>query len=65
MIVYGGDNADTKTQSDNMAAALNQAGFSPDSVEFPAKNHFTMNEHIGVSGDATTIVVERFLRSIQ
>ncbi len=64
LIIYGGDNEGTKEQSDNMALALRQSGFRAESVEFPAKDHFTVNEHIGVPGDATTIVVRRFLDSL-
>jgi hypothetical protein len=30
----------------------------------PSKDHFTVNEHIGVPGDETTIVVTRFLEEI-
>lgn len=64
LIIYGGDNPGTRQQSDDMAEALHQSGFRAETFEFPSKDHFTVNEHIGVPGDATTIVVERFLDSL-
>jgi len=64
LITYGGGNESTKMQSENMVSALRESGFRATAVEFPSKDHFTVNEHVGVIGDATTIVVERFLNSI-
>ena len=64
LILYGGDGGAVRTQSEAMAAALRAAEIAATAIELPAKDHFTANEHIGRPGDASTIVVERFLESL-
>jgi arylformamidase len=64
LIIYGGGGGNTQLQSEKMALILRQAGISATAVEFPSKDHFTVNEHVGVPSDATTIVIERFLDSL-
>lgn len=64
LILYGGDGGAVRAQSEAMAAALQAAQIVATAIELPAKDHFTANEHIGRPGDASTIVVERFLQSL-
>ncbi len=64
LILYGGEGGAVRTQSEAMAAALRAADISATAIEFPDKDHFTSNEHVGRPGDASTIVVERFLESL-
>jgi arylformamidase len=64
LILYGGAGGAVRTQSEAMATALRAADIDAAAIEFPAKDHFTANEHIGRPGDASTIVVERFLESL-
>lgn len=64
LILYGGAGGAVQTQSEAMAAALRAAQIAATAIELPSKDHFTANEHIGRPGDASTIVVERFLESL-
>ena len=64
LILYGGGGGAVRTQSEAMAAALRAAQIDATAIELPSKDHFTANEHIGRAGDASTIVVERFLESL-
>jgi acetyl esterase/lipase len=64
LILYGGQGGDVGPQSQAFAAAMRDKGFKATAFEMPSKDHFTVNEHIGVPGDETTIVVTRFLEEI-
>ncbi len=64
LILYGGQGGDVGPQSEAFAAALRQNGFMGTAIEMFSKDHFTVNEDIGIPGDETTIAVARFLRSI-
>ena len=63
-ILYVGEGGAVCTQSEAMAAALRAARIAAPAIKLPSKDHFTANEHIGRPGDASTIVVERFLESL-
>jgi len=64
LILYGGQGGDVGPQSEAFAAALRANGFKGTAIEMFSKDHFTVNEDIGIPGDETTIAVTRFLQSI-
>jgi acetyl esterase/lipase len=64
LILYGGQGGDVGPQSEAFAAALRANGLRGTAIEMFSKDHFTVNEHIGIPGDETTIAVARFLQSI-
>ena len=64
LVLYGGQGGDVGPQSQAFAAALRENGFKGTAVEMFSKDHFSANEDIGIPGDATTIVVTRFLQDI-
>jgi hypothetical protein len=64
LILYGGQGGDVGPQSEAFAAALRANGFKGTAIEMFSKDHFTVNEDIGIPGDETTIAVARFLQSI-
>ena len=64
LILYGGQGGDVGPQSEAFAAALRNNGFKGTAIEMFSKDHFTVNEDIGIPGDETTIAVARFLQQI-
>lgn len=64
LILYGGQGGDVGPQSEAFAAALRATGFTATAIEMFSKDHFTVNEDIGIPGDETTIAVARFLQAI-
>lgn len=64
LILYGGQGGDVGPQSEAFAAALRANGFKGTAIEMFSKDHFTVNEDIGIPGDETTIAVARFLQAI-
>ncbi len=64
LILYGGQGGDVGPQSEAFAAALRANGFKGTAIEMFSKDHFTVNEDIGIPGDETTIAVARFLQSL-
>lgn len=64
LILYGGQGGEVGPQSQAFAAAMRDKGFKATAIEMFSKDHFTVNEDIGVPGDETTIAVTRFLREI-
>lgn len=64
LILYGGQGGEVGPQSEAFAAALRGNGFKGAAIEMFSKDHFTVNEDIGIPGDETTIAVARFLQEI-
>ncbi len=64
LILYGGQGGAVGPQSEAFAAAMRDKGFKATAIEMYSKDHFTVNEDIGVPGDETTIAVTRFLQEI-
>lgn len=64
LILYGGQGGEVGPQSEAFATALRENGFKATAIEMFSKDHFTVNEDIGIPGDETTIAVARFLQEI-
>jgi acetyl esterase/lipase len=57
------DRADSRAQSDALAAKLREAGVEATVRAFPAKTHATINRELGRPGDAPTRAVFDFLKA--
>ena len=64
LIIYVSYRADTKSQSEELAKALNKAGVTADVKPAVNKSHETLNKELGLPGDAPTQQVYAFLSGL-
>ena len=57
--------ADSRAQSQGLAAALRQGGASASVVPVPGESHRTLNRGLGEAGDFATGEIDRFLASLR
>lgn len=62
LILFDDSRADSRAQSETLAAALNRAGEAARAIAVSNTSHMKLNRDLGVEGDAATALVDAFIR---
>ena len=64
LILFDNGRADSRAQSEALAAALRGAGEAARAVPVSDTNHMKINRDLGVEGDAVTEIVDGFIKAV-